>query len=416
MIDITVTYFLNAAGKMVFQHWFDKVAYLTRQQDGFISITNELDGFANPLVHLKFENQAKLNIWASSQQHDNLVLEIEKYFIKPQEAKFMEQRRIGKNGPLVSAIGLGCMGMSMGYGPGDDAQSIKVIHRAIDLGVTLIDTADMYGWGHNEELISKAIKTQRHKITLATKMGFARRDKGGTLDYCIDGSPAYVKEACDASLKRLGVEEIDLYYLHRVDSKTPIEESIGAMADLVKAGKIRHIGISEVKPSTIRRAAKVHAISAVQTEYSLWERYPENEIIPTCQELGIGFVAYSPLGRGFLTGEVSDVSKLSTEDFRPLLPRFQGENFVANQKLILKLKEMAEIKKCSLSQLALAWILAQPANIIPIPGTKRMQYLEDNLGALNLKLSQEDLDKLERIFPVNVAKGNKYPKEFDSEA
>ncbi len=328
----------------------------------------------------------------------------------------MEQRRIGKNGPLVSTIGLGCMGMSMGYGPGDDAQSIKVIHRAIDLGVTLLDTADMYGWGHNEELIRKAIKGQRHEITLATKMGFARKDKGGTLDYCIDGSPAYVKEACDASLKRLGVETIDLYYLHRVDSKVPIEESIGAMADLVKAGKIRHIGMSEVKPSTLRRAAKVHPIAAVQTEYSLWERYPEHEIIPTCQELGIGFVAYSPLGRGFLTGEITDVSKLSAEDFRPLLPRFQGENFVANQQLLLKLKEIADTKQCSLSQLALAWILAQPANIIPIPGTKRMQYLEDNLGALNLKLSQEDLEKLEKIFPVNVAKGNKYPKEFDREA
>lgn len=328
----------------------------------------------------------------------------------------MEQRRIGKNGPLVSAMGLGCMGMSMGYGLGDDAQSMKVIHRAMDLGVTLIDTADMYGWGHNETLIGKAIKAQRHKITLATKMGFARRDKGGTLDYGIDGSPAYVKEACDASLKRLGVEVIDLYYLHRVDPKTPIEDSIGAMADLVKAGKIRHIGLSEVKPSTIRRAAKVHTIAAVQTEYALWERYPENEIIPTCQALGIGFIAYSPLGRGFLTGEISDVSTLSPEDFRPMLPRFQGENFVANQKLVLKLKKMAEVKQCSLSQLALAWILTQAEGIIPIPGTKRIQHLENNINALNIKLSQEDLDKLESIFPMNVAKGNKYPKAFDCEA
>lgn len=327
----------------------------------------------------------------------------------------MEQRRIGKNGPVVSAIGLGCMGMSMGYGPSDDAQSLKVIHRALDLGVTLLDTADAYGWGHNEMLISKAIKAKRHQITLATKMGFAKRDKGGTLDYCIDGSSAYVREACDASLKRLGVDVIDLYYLHRVDPKTPIEESIGAMADLVKAGKIRYIGISEVKPATIRRAAKIHTITAVQTEYALWERYPENEIIPTCQELGIGFIAYSPLGRGFLTGEIADVSTLSSEDFRPMLPRFMGENFVANQKLIFKLKEMADIKQCSLSQLALAWILAQPANIIPIPGTKRIQYLENNLDTLNLKLSRDDLDKLERIFPVNVAKGNKYPKEFDCE-
>ena len=328
----------------------------------------------------------------------------------------MQQRRIGTNGPLVSSIGLGCMGMSMGYGPGDDSQSIKVIHKAIDLGVTFIDTADMYGWGHNEELICKAIKSQRNHLTLATKMGFARRTQGGVLDYCIDGSPAYVKEACDASLKRLGIDTIDLYYLHRVDPKTPIEESIAAMADLVKAGKIRYIGISEVKPATIKRAAKIHPITAVQTEYSLWERYPEKEIIPTCLELGIGFVAYSPLGRGFLTGTITNVDKLSTEDFRPLLPRFQGENFVANQKLIIELNQFAEEKQCSLSQLALAWILAQPSNIIPIPGTKRIAYLEDNLEAVNLKLSQDDLNVLEKLFPVNVARGNKYPTEFEREA
>ncbi len=328
----------------------------------------------------------------------------------------MQQRRIGTNGPLVSSIGLGCMGMSMGYGPGDDSQSIKVIHKAIDLGVTFIDTADMYGWGHNEELICKAIKSQRNNLTLATKMGFARRTQGGVLDYCIDGSPAYVKEACDASLKRLGIDTIDLYYLHRVDPKTPIEESIAAMADLVKAGKIRYIGISEVKPATIKRAAKIHPITAVQTEYSLWERYPEKEIIPTCLELGIGFVAYSPLGRGFLTGTITNVDKLSTEDFRPLLPRFQGENFVANQKLIIELNQFAEEKQCSLSQLALAWILAQPSNIIPIPGTKRIAYLEDNLEAVNLKLSQDDLNVLEKLFPVNVARGNKYPTEFEREA
>lgn len=328
----------------------------------------------------------------------------------------MKQRHIGKNGPLVSAIGLGCMGMSMGYGPGDDFQSINVIHRAIDLGVTLIDTADMYGWGHNEELIGKAIKEQRHKVILSTKMGFARIENGATLDYYIDGSPTYVKKACDASLKRLGVDMIDLYYLHRVDPKTPIEDSIGAMADLVKAGKISHIGISEVRPSTIRRAAKVHSIAAVQTEYSLWERYPESEIIPTCQELGIGFIAYSPLGRGFLTGEVTDMSQLTAEDFRPQLPRFQGENFVANQKLIRELQEIAKVKQCSLSQLALAWILAQAADIIPIPGTKRSQYLDDNIGALNLDLSLSDLDTLEKIFPVNVARGSKYPEAFDCEA
>lgn len=328
----------------------------------------------------------------------------------------MEQRRLGINGPLVSALGLGCMGMSMSYGPANDAESIKVIHRAIELGVTFLDTADMYGWGHNEKLINKAIKSQRNKITLSTKMGFVRKSLSGSRDYRINGSPTYVAQACDASLKRLGVEAIDLYYLHRVDHETPIEDSIGAMADLVKAGKIRHIGISEVKPETIRRAAKIHPIAAVQTEYSLWERNPEKEIIPTCQELGIGFVAYSPLGRGFLTGTLTNMQQLANDDFRTLLPRFQGENFIANRKFLNELKKMAEEKHCSLSQLALAWILAQPANIIPIPGTKRISYLEENLNALNLELSSEDLQSLEQLFPVNSVSGNKYPKEFEREA
>jgi len=328
----------------------------------------------------------------------------------------MQQHRIGKNGPLVSAIGLGCMGMSMGYGSHNDDESTKTLLRAIDLGITLIDTADMYGWGHNEELIGKAIKSQRNKIILATKMGFARRSKGNVLDYCLDGSPTYVKEACDASLKRLGVETIDLYYLHRVDPNTPIEDSIGAMADLVKAGKIRYIGISEVKPDTIRRAASIHPISAVQTEYSLWERYPEKEIIPTCEELGIGFVAYSPLGRGFLTGTVKNIAELSSDDFRQILPRFQGGNFIENQKLIDGLSQIAKQKKCSMAQLVIAWILTQNGNIIPIPGTKRTKYLEENIAAMNLQLSQEDLNKLNELFPVNIAKGNKYPDEFECEA
>lgn len=327
----------------------------------------------------------------------------------------MKQRRIGKNGPLVSELGLGCMGMSMGYGPGNDPHSIDVIHRAIDLGVTLIDTADLYGWGHNEELIGRAIKSQREKIILATKMGFVRRGEEEALDCYLDGSPAHVKEACEASLKRLGVDIIDLYYLHRVDPNTPIEDSISAMADLVKEGKIRHIGISEVTPETIRRAASVHPITAVQTEYSLWERYPEKEIIPTCQELGIGFVAYSPLGRGFLTDKLN-ISELSDEDFRMLLPRFQGENFIANQRLLLELKEIAEEKQCSLSQLALAWILANPADIIPIPGTKRIKYLEENLGAVDLTLTQEEMNLINEIFPMNIAHGDKYPAEFECEA
>jgi aryl-alcohol dehydrogenase-like predicted oxidoreductase len=327
----------------------------------------------------------------------------------------MEQRKLGKNGPVVSAIGLGCMGMSMGYGPGNDAESIKTIHRAIDMGVTLIDTADMYGWGHNEELIGKAIKSQRNKLTLATKMGFAKRNNGD-LDYYLDGSPLYIKQACDASLKRLDLETIDLYYLHRVDPKTPIEDSIGAMADLVKAGKIRHVGISEVKPATIRRAAKIHPIAAVQTEYSLWERYPEKEIIPTCQELEIGFVAYSPLGRGFLTGAVTNINELAPEDFRRHLPRFQGDNFLANQKLITEVQKIIQKKKCSMAQLALAWLLAQKGNIVPIPGTKRISHLEDNLHALNLRLSPEELNMLEHIFPINIAKGEKYPDAFECEA
>ena len=328
----------------------------------------------------------------------------------------MEQRQIGKNGPWVSPIGLGCMGMSTSYGPANDIHSIEVIHRALELGVTLLDTADMYGWGHNEELIAKAIKGKRDRIVLATKVGFTKQAGGGARDYIINGSPAYIKKACEASLKRLATECIDLYYLHRVDKQTPIEDTIAAMAELVKEGKVRYIGISEVKPATIRRAAQVHPIAAVQTEYSLWERNPEHEIIPTCQELGIGFVAYSPLGRGFLTGAIANMSQLAADDFRHLLPRFQGENFSANQALIVKLSEIAESKQCSLGQLALAWVLAQPGKVIPIPGTKRLSYLEDNLGALEVVLSEEDLQLLERLVPVNAVKGDKYPDAFKREA
>lgn len=328
----------------------------------------------------------------------------------------MKQRRLTKNGPSVSVIGLGCMGMSMGYGPGNDAESINTIHRAIDLGVTLIDTADMYGWGHNEELIGKAIKSHRHKLVLATKMGFVNNTKGATLDYYLDGSPKHIKAACEASLKRLGVDVIDLYYLHRVDPNTPIEESIEAMAQLVKAGKIRYIGISEVKPATIRRAAKVHPITAVQTEYSLWERYPEAEILPTCYELGIGFVPYSPLGRGFLTGTITNTATLAAEDFRHILPKFLGDNFIANQQLIVEFKNIAIEKNCSMAQLALAWLLAQNETIVPIPGTKKVKYIEENLGALDIQLSKEELHRLNDLFPINVAKGEKYPEAFECEA
>jgi aryl-alcohol dehydrogenase-like predicted oxidoreductase len=324
----------------------------------------------------------------------------------------MEQRRLGINGPFVSAIGLGCMGMSIAYGSRDDEESTKTLLRALDLGITLIDTADMYGWGHNEELIGKTIKSQRDKITLSTKMGFVRRSKSDIWDHYIDGSPAYIKEACNASLKRLGVDTIDLYYLHRVDLNTPIEDSIGAMADLVKAGKIRYVGISEVKPSTIRRAAAVYPITAVQTEYSLWERSPEKEIISTCEKLGIGFVAYSPLGRGFLTGSVNNIAELSAEDCRRFLPRFLAQNFKANQQLISGFHEVAKQKECSMAQLAIAWVLAQNKNIIPIPGTKRVKYLNDNVKALDIRLSQDELAKLNNLFPIGCAKGDKYPDTY----
>ncbi len=328
----------------------------------------------------------------------------------------MEQRCIGKNGPLVSGIGIGCMGFSQGYGPTNDTASLKILNKAIDLGVSFLDTADAYGWGHNEGLISKILKNKRDKVTVATKVGIARKKNGANMTYFLQASPQHIKSACDASLKRLKIDTIDLYYLHRVDPNTPIEESIGAMSDLVKAGKIRHIGISEVKPETIKRATKIHPISAIQTEYSLWERYPENEIIPICRELGITFVAYGPLGRGFLTGTITDLDTLAPGDLRFNLPRFQKNNFLHNKKLLVEFKQIAEEKQCTLSQLALAWILKHPSNIIPIPGINKLSHLEDNLKALEISLTQNDISKLEEVFHLNAAKGKKYHAEHNSEA
>jgi len=319
----------------------------------------------------------------------------------------MEQRVLGQQGLRVSALGLGCMGMSEFYGAQDDATSTSVLHRAIEHGVTFIDTVDMYGVGHNEELIGRAIKGKRDGLILATKFGNVRGPNGERLG--ISGKPDYVKSACDASLKRLGVDVIDLYYQHRVDVTTPIEDTVGAMADLVKAGKVRYLGLSEAAPQTIRRAHAVHPITALQTEYSLWSREPEAEIFPTLRELGIGFVPYSPLGRGFLTGRFASNADLPEGDFRKMSPRFSGENFDLNRQLVRFVEEMAAAKHATPAQIALAWVLAQGSDIVPIPGTKRLAYLEDNLGALGVSLSAGELAALNAAFPAGIAKGERYP-------
>ncbi|GAA5533502.1 aldo/keto reductase [Deinococcus aluminii] len=307
----------------------------------------------------------------------------------------------------VSALGLGCMGMSEFYGEADENESIRVIHRALDLGVTFLDTADMYGVGRNEELVGRAIRGRRDEVVLATKFGNVRGPGGERLG--INGRPEYVRQACDASLKRLGVDHIDLYYQHRVDPQTPIEETVGAMAELVQAGKVRFLGLSEASAGTLRRADAVHPITALQSEYSLWTRDPEEEILPTCRELGIGFVAYSPLGRGFLSGQFRSPEDLPPDDFRRYNPRFQGENFQKNLRLVEAVQEMAREKGCTPAQLALAWLLAQGNDIVPIPGTKRVKYLEDNLGALDVHLSASDLASLEAVFPMGAAAGERYP-------
>ncbi len=300
------------------------------------------------------------------------------------------------------------MGMSEFYGASDEQESIATIHRAIELGCTFLDTADMYGSGKNEELVGRAIKGRRDKVELATKFGNVRGPQGEFLG--VNGHPEYVKQACEASLKRLDTDVIDLYYQHRVDFKVPIEDTVGAMAELVREGKVRYIGLSEASPKTIRRAHQVHPVSALQTEYSLWERDPEDEILPTVRELGIGFVPYSPLGRGFLTGQFKRFEDLAPDDFRRMSPRFQGENFQKNLDLVVKIEEIAREKKCTPAQLALAWVLAQGESIVPIPGTRRRKYLEDNLGAISIKLTSNDLARIDKVAPKGVAAGMRYPE------
>jgi aryl-alcohol dehydrogenase-like predicted oxidoreductase len=309
----------------------------------------------------------------------------------------IEQRKLGRNGLEVSAIGLGCMGMSEFYDPKqmNDEESIRVIHRYLDMGGDFLDTADMYGVGRNETLVGKAITGRRDKVVLATKFANVRGPKGEFLG--VRGDAAYVKECCDVSLKRLGVDVIDLYYQHRVDPKTPIEETVGAMAELVKAGKVRFLGMSEAAAGTLRRAVKVHPIAALQTEYSLWSREPEEQILPTCRELGVGFVPYSPLGRGFLTGQFKKFEDLPTDDRRREFPRFQGENFQKNLDVVKKIEQLAMQKKCTAGQLALAWVLAQGSDIVPIPGTKRVKYLDENMGALAVKLTPQEIEQIDSI-------------------